>query len=155
MHPPGLDIQPLIADARTRHTMTEAARRGVAGDLRQRGRTRRRTERPSGPQKPAGPADRGRGPVGVKPHPQIIIQRKFAERIQDLQTIVQQRVGKRIRNLRKKRGLTQEKLAQLCGKNALKLSKIERGEVNLAISTIVHLAKALDITIARLFRGIS
>jgi len=68
--------------------------------------------------------------------------------------LVQQRVGKRIQNLRKKRGLTQEQLAQLCGKNALKLSRIERGEVNLAISTIVHLAKALDITIARLFRGI-
>jgi len=92
--------------------------------------------------------------VGVKPHPQIVIRRKSKEKVQDLQILVQQRVGKRIQNLRKKRGLTQEQLAQLCGKNALKLSRIERGEVNLAISTIVHLAKALDITIARLFRGI-
>src|SRR5215813_11349259 len=143
-----------MADARTRPTMTEAARRGVAGDLRQRGRTRRRTGRLPGPQKPAGPATPRRGPVGVKPHPQIGIRRKPEKKLQDLQMIVQQRVGKRIQNLRKKRGLTQEQLAQLCGKNALKLSRIERGEVNLAISTIVHLAKALDITIARLFRGI-
>ena len=78
--------------------------------------------------------------MGVKPHPQIIVQ---------------QRLGKRIQNLKKRRGLTEEKLALLCGMSALNLRKIEQGEVNLAISTIVHLAKALDITIARLFRGIS
>lgn len=53
--------------------------------------------------------------------------------------------GKRIKELRKNRGLTQEKLAELIGLNQRQLSRIESG-VNFASSeTITRLAIALDI----------
>lgn len=78
-----------------------------------------------------------------------------AGRLSKQQTVIQQTLGKRIQNLRKRKSLTQEKLAQISGMDTLKLGKVERGEVNIALSTIVHLSKALDTTIARLFRGIS
>ena len=94
-----------------------------------RGRTRRPARKPPRSAKPKG-----------KPAQSQIILRKL---------------GERIRNLRKRRGLTQDELAQVCGsKTALKLAKVERGEVNLSLSTIVHLTTALQTTIARLFRGI-
>ena len=106
--------------------------------LRQRGRTRRRTERPPGHQKPAGSVNPGRDPVGIKPHPQRTIQRKL---------------GKRIQNLREKRGLTDEKLAKRCGIKTIRMNKIERGEVNLAMSTILRVCNALHTRFVPLFRG--
>ncbi len=53
--------------------------------------------------------------------------------------------GQRIKELRKNRGLTQEKLAELVGMNQRQLSRIESG-VNFASSeTIVRLSIALDV----------
>jgi transcriptional regulator with XRE-family HTH domain len=54
-------------------------------------------------------------------------------------------VGTNIRQLRKARGLTQEKLAAECGLDMGYLGGIERGEKNPTIGVIGKIAKALGV----------
>lgn len=67
---------------------------------------------------------------------------------------VQRQLGKKIRTLRKKKGLSCEQLAKGCGVTVLKISRIENGQINLALSTIIHLSKRLGARLDRLFEGI-
>ena len=53
-------------------------------------------------------------------------------------------IGRRLVDLRKKRGLTQTGLAKMLGINQTGISKYERGEVRLTPSAIVKLAEVLD-----------
>ena len=62
-----------------------------------------------------------------------------------------QEVGKRIRYLRKERGLSQERLSELAGLHPTSLSNLERGKVNGFIGHYFKLAKALDVSPADLF----
>ena len=64
------------------------------------------------------------------------------------------KLGKRIRALRTKKGLTQVQLARGCGISALQLERIETGRVNLALSSLVRLARKLHITMGETLRGI-
>lgn len=52
-----------------------------------------------------------------------------------------------IRNLRKKKSLTQERLAELANINTTYLGKIERGESSPTIDTLAKIAKALDMSL--------
>jgi transcriptional regulator with XRE-family HTH domain len=63
---------------------------------------------------------------------------------------MQEAVGKRIRELRKARGLTQEGVAESAGINPKYFGSIERGEVNLSLSTLDRIAKALHVQPAAL-----
>ena len=56
--------------------------------------------------------------------------------------------------MRQNKGLTSEQLAKECGVTTVKMSKIEGGEVNVALSTMIHLSKRLATTLGRLFEGI-
>ena len=67
---------------------------------------------------------------------------------------VQRKLGKRIKALRKDRGLTPEQLAKQCGVTVVKLLKIEDGQVNVALSTMVHLSRRLGTGLPQLFEGI-
>lgn len=67
---------------------------------------------------------------------------------------VQKKLGSRIRRLRQKRGLTSEQLGKDCGITALKISRIENGEVNVGLSTMVHVSERLGIKVDRLVHGI-
>ena len=58
-------------------------------------------------------------------------------------------IGSTIRDLRKEKSLTQEKLSKLCGISRVTLGKIERGEVT---SVSVHI---LDLILANLGYEIS
>lgn len=58
--------------------------------------------------------------------------------------------GERLRNVRNDKGISQEKLANLCGITISQVSRIERGQVNTTISTLDILAKALDIELSQL-----
>lgn len=49
-----------------------------------------------------------------------------------------------IKELRKKRNLTQEQLGRLIGKDKTQISKIEKGMRNLTISTILEIMRALN-----------
>ena len=61
--------------------------------------------------------------------------------------------GKRVRELRKRAGLSQAKLADVCGDGfvAQSVGEIERGERNCTLQTIGRLAKALKCEPAELF----
>ena len=55
--------------------------------------------------------------------------------------------GKRLRDLRKSQNLSQEELANLADVPLSQIGRIERGEVNVTISTIYALSKALNIAL--------
>lgn len=59
--------------------------------------------------------------------------------------------GKRIRQLRSERGLTQQNLANDIGVEISQISRIERGIINTSIVTARKLAKALNIPLSELF----
>ncbi len=59
-------------------------------------------------------------------------------------------LGKRVRELRKERGLTQEEAARLSGFDYKYFQRIEYGEKNLALTSLNKLAKALGVRVAEL-----
>lgn len=69
------------------------------------------------------------------------------------QTILK-KFGKRVRQLRQERGLTQEKLADKCGLDMTFIGHIERAEQNSSVVTAAQLAKGLDIPLEVLFKGL-
>ena len=64
-----------------------------------------------------------------------------------------QAVGKEIRRLRKLRGRTLEQLASSADVSAGLLSQVERGQGNPSFNTLVQVAHALNIPVARLMIG--
>ena len=65
-------------------------------------------------------------------------------------TILQTDLGDQIRRLRLERGFTLEDLAANCGCSLGSLSQLERGKGNPAFFTLVKIAHALDVPVARL-----
>ena len=55
------------------------------------------------------------------------------------------RFGTRLREIRKKKGMSQEKLAELAGLHRTYVSSVERGGRNVSLLNIERLAKALDV----------
>jgi transcriptional regulator with XRE-family HTH domain len=68
---------------------------------------------------------------------------------------VQKTLGARIRDLRLKKGWSQEAFADICGIHRSHMGEIERGETNVTLSTLLVVAQHLEITITALFRGIA
>lgn len=66
----------------------------------------------------------------------------------------QRAIGQRVRRLRLKKGWSQEEFADRCAIDRSHMSAIERGETNMAFSTLYTLTYYLDITIYELLRGI-
>lgn len=60
-------------------------------------------------------------------------------------------LGKRIKELRKEAGLTQEKLAELIGIETTSLSGIESGRHFPSLSTVEKIAKSLNVEMKTLF----
>ncbi|QTA78514.1 HTH domain-containing protein, Cro/C1-type [Desulfonema limicola] len=60
-------------------------------------------------------------------------------------------LGKRIRNLRKESGISQEGLAEQTDISAKYLGQIERGLANLSIDKAIKISKALKIDLSELF----
>ena len=63
-------------------------------------------------------------------------------------------LGNRIRDLRRKRGFSQESFADHCGLHRTYMGGIERGEHNLTIQTALTIARGLGITVSSLLSGI-
>ena len=64
---------------------------------------------------------------------------------------IKQKLGLKIKELRKSKGLSQEKLANLAEIDRTYLPTIEKGERNVSIEVIEKLAKALEVKIKDLF----
>lgn len=62
--------------------------------------------------------------------------------------------GTRVYELRKKKGLSQEDLAGLIDVDRSYMGFIERGEKNATLDKIGKIAKALEVSISELFKGI-
>ena len=54
-------------------------------------------------------------------------------------------LGARIKEIRQKKGLTQDQLAEKINKNPKYLSSIERGKENPTLNTLISLSKALKV----------
>jgi len=67
-------------------------------------------------------------------------------------TVLQKNFGKRVRELRNKADLSQEKLGFETGLDRTYISGIERGERNPSLKNISRLAKALKIPLSELFK---
>lgn len=60
-------------------------------------------------------------------------------------------LGKRIKNLRLERHLTQTQLAKLCKFEKASMSRIESGKTNISMLTLFQISKALEVEIKTLF----
>lgn len=63
-------------------------------------------------------------------------------------------LGKKVRNLRAKLGLSQEALAERCDFDRTYISLIERGKRNPSYKNMIRLAKGLNVTVSDLTAGI-
>ncbi len=68
-----------------------------------------------------------------------------------LETDIKVRFGRRLREVRQARGLSQEELAFKAGLHRTYVSSAERGQRNVGLVNIERLAQALDIEIGELF----
>ena len=59
--------------------------------------------------------------------------------------------GKRLREVRQDKGISQEKLGDLAGLDRTYVSGVERGKHNVSLINIAKLAKALDVPIREFF----
>jgi XRE family transcriptional regulator, regulator of sulfur utilization len=64
------------------------------------------------------------------------------------------RFGANLRQARLEQGLSQERLAHLCGLNMTHVARIERSEREPGIRTVSKLCRGLDISAAVLFDGL-
>jgi transcriptional regulator with XRE-family HTH domain len=60
--------------------------------------------------------------------------------------------GQEVRALREARGISQEKLAELCALNRNYINRVETGRTNPKLDSILKLASGLDVLPARLLR---
>lgn len=64
---------------------------------------------------------------------------------------IQQKFGRRVRQLRGNKGWSQERFADECGLHRTYVGGIERGERNPTLKNIYAIAKALGVTLKVLF----
>lgn len=64
------------------------------------------------------------------------------------------KIGGRVRDLRQKKGLSQEKFSRLCELDRTYIGSLERGNRNISVVNIEKIAKALQVSISELFKGL-
>jgi len=64
------------------------------------------------------------------------------------------RFGKRIREMRLLKGISQEKLAELADLDRTYITGIETGKRNISITVIEKLSKAFNLTVSEIFKEI-
>lgn len=69
-------------------------------------------------------------------------------------TMITERIGNRIRELRSQTGLSQEKFALKIGMDRTYFASVELGKRNIALKNIEKIANGLGITLSELFEGI-
>lgn len=64
---------------------------------------------------------------------------------------IKQMIGARIKELRAKKGITQERLSERMEINPKYLSSIERGKENPTLNTLIKLSESLEVDIGEIF----
>ena len=72
----------------------------------------------------------------------------MAENLRD----VRLRIGRKVRQLRRSYGLTQEQLARLVGNQQKHIGQVERGQVNVSIDVLARIAERLSVDVSELVR---
>lgn len=62
--------------------------------------------------------------------------------------------GIHLKNMRKERKLSQEKLAELSSLDRTYISSVERGERNISLKGLFSISQALELTLSDLFVGV-
>ncbi|HEX3701851.1 MAG TPA: helix-turn-helix domain-containing protein [Vicinamibacterales bacterium] len=62
-------------------------------------------------------------------------------------------MGLNVSRLRRQRGLSQERLAELAGTNHKQIGRVERGEGNVSVGSLAAIAAALAVSISEFFEG--
>ena len=76
------------------------------------------------------------------------------ERNVDMDSIIRI-FGKRMRVLRKRKGLSQEQLAELCDLHPTYIGQLERGEKNASLETVMSVCKGLGTAPSELFENVA
>src|SRR5918992_2614175 len=71
-------------------------------------------------------------------------------RVSEVDAVSADRLGGRVRELRRRRGLTLEELAERSGVSRAMISKLERGEKNPTLMVAAKLAEGLGVTLSQL-----
>ena len=66
----------------------------------------------------------------------------------------QRRLGTRVRELREKRGWTQDVFADKSGFHRAQVGAFERGELNMTLASLLLLAQTLRVKVVDLFKGL-
>ena len=66
--------------------------------------------------------------------------------------VIQKRVGEKIRLLRRQRGLSQEKLAEMIKMDFTSVNELENGKRNPSLKTVNKIARALKVPVEDLFK---
>ena len=61
------------------------------------------------------------------------------------------KIGAKIKSLRQSKGMTQQDLAEKCGFEKASLSRIETGQTNSTLRTLLRITEALELPITSLF----
>ncbi len=67
---------------------------------------------------------------------------------------IQQKLGDRVRALRKEKGFSQEGFADACGLHRTYMGSVERGETNPTLASLATIARTLKITTSKLLEGV-
>lgn len=81
--------------------------------------------------------------------PQLVIVLFFEQLIQNMSELTVS-FGLKVREQRKLKNITQEKLALICNIDRSYMGRIERGEVNVTLEKIYELANALEVPVISL-----
>lgn len=68
--------------------------------------------------------------------------------------VIKEEFGKRVRELRKQTGLSQEKFALQVDLDRTYIASIENGKRNVSLENIEKLARGFGITISEMFKGV-
>ena len=67
---------------------------------------------------------------------------------------MQQQLGVRIRDLRVKKGMSQEAFADRCGLHRSHMGEIERGKANMTLATLLIISSSLQVTASALLKDL-
>ena len=65
--------------------------------------------------------------------------------------MIKEKVGKRIKELREKNNMTQERFAENCGLDKTYITSLERGKRNISLVNLEKIANTFNITLSEFF----